>query len=147
MGRKRNFIEKIEVANGLVVEDEMIIEQEIISFYEKLYTSTFEGSWGLEGLIWNHISEEKAGWLERPFEEEEKKTAVFECGRDKSPGPDGFSLEILQRNWELVKGELRMVLDEFYSNGVINKITNETYICLIPKKKTLLKWQISDQSV
>ncbi|KAK9929868.1 hypothetical protein M0R45_026941 [Rubus argutus] len=44
--RKRNFIEKIEVANGLVVEDELIIEQEIISFYEKLYTSTFEGNWG-----------------------------------------------------------------------------------------------------
>jgi hypothetical protein len=35
-------------------------------------------------------------WLERPFEE--VKRVMFDCGKDKSLGPDGFSLAALQRN-------------------------------------------------
>lgn len=132
--RKRNFIERIEVDNGLLEENESIIEQDIISFYKNLYSSTFDECWGLEGLDWHQISDEQTVWLERPFELEKVKRAVFDCGKDKSPSPDGFSLAVLQRNWEVVKGDLFRVMEEFYSNGVINKATNETYICLIPKK-------------
>ena len=31
------------------------------------------------------------------------------------------------------------VLDEFFQNGVMNAITNSTFICLIPKKEKSLK--------
>ena len=39
--KKRNFIEKIEIS-GLVVEEEALIEEEIINFYKKLYSSDME---------------------------------------------------------------------------------------------------------
>ncbi|KAL6129597.1 hypothetical protein ACLB2K_072947 [Fragaria x ananassa] len=78
-------------------------------------------------------------WLERPFEEEEFRRAVFECDIDKSPGPDGFSLSALQRYWEVIKKEVFDVLAEIHTTGVVNKVTNETYICLIPKKANSLK--------
>lgn len=32
-----------------------------------------------------------------------------------------------------VDGGLDEVFEEFYRSGVVNEITNETYICLIPK--------------
>ncbi|PRQ36601.1 putative RNA-directed DNA polymerase [Rosa chinensis] len=137
--RKRNVIEKLELSNGIVVEEEDLIEEEIIRFYKNLYSSKEEVSFGIEGLHWNPISVEKARWLETPFEEEEIKRAVFECDTVKSPGPDGFSFAVLQRNWEVVKREVLDVMAEFHTNGVVNKVTNETYICLIPKKANSLK--------
>ena len=59
---------------------------------------------------------------------------MFECDEDKSPDQDRFSFAALQRNWEVVKREVVDVLAEFHTNGVVNKVTNDTYICLIPKK-------------
>ncbi|KAK9934053.1 hypothetical protein M0R45_021214 [Rubus argutus] len=37
--RKRNFIERIELSSGLVVEEEALIQEEIINFYKKLYSN------------------------------------------------------------------------------------------------------------
>lgn len=41
---------------------------------------------------------------------------VFECDKDKLPGLEGFSLSVLLRNWEVVKGELMEVMSDFYTN-------------------------------
>lgn len=43
---------------------------------------------------------------------------VFECDKDKLPGPEGFSLSVLLRYWEVVKGELTEVMSDFYTNFV-----------------------------
>lgn len=90
--KKRNFIEKLKLASGVVIEEDSLIQQEIIGYFENLYLSDEEVCWGVKGLNWNPISEVNASWLERPFELEEIKRAVFTCGKDKTPGPDGFSL-------------------------------------------------------
>ncbi|XP_020420593.1 uncharacterized protein LOC18774736 [Prunus persica] len=137
--RKRNFIQKLEVAGDGVVVSEGEIELEIINFFKNLYSSNAEAGWCLEGLNWNAISVEEAEWLERPFEEEEVKRAVFDCGIDKSPGPDGFSMLLFQSCWDIVKEDLMKVMVDFFNCGIINAITNETFICLIPKKKESIK--------
>ncbi|CAL9004181.1 unnamed protein product, partial [Prunus brigantina] len=90
-------------------------------------------------LNWCPISQEEADWLERPFEPEEVQKAVFDCGKDKSPGPDGFSMSFFQSCWEVVKGDLMKVMQDFFQNGIVNGITNETFICLIPKKANSVK--------
>ena len=73
-------------------------------------------------------------WLERPFDEEEVKEAVFDCDGSKTPGPDGFSITVFQTQWDTVKNDIIKVFQEFYTSDIINAISNETYICLIPKK-------------
>ena len=80
------------------------------------------------------ISRDSKEKLERPFEEEEIKRALFQCEGDKAPGPDGFSMAALQEGWEIVKDDMMRVFQEFFDNGVVNARTNATYICLIPKK-------------
>ena len=66
--------------------------------------------------------------------EEEVKSAVFECDGNKAPGPDGFSMAVFQSQWDTIKIDIMKVFAEFHKSGVVNGITNETYICLIPKK-------------
>lgn len=37
--RKKNFIGKLEMSSGTVVDDENLIEQEVISYFENVYSS------------------------------------------------------------------------------------------------------------
>ena len=137
--RKRNYIERLEVDDRGVVEDAEEIEKHIVNFFKSLFSSNEDVCWGLEGINWASISESEAAWLERPFEESEVQRAVFDCERDKSPGPDGYSLQMFQHCWEFLKVDILKVMEEFFETGIINAVTNETFICLIPKKSDSLK--------
>ena len=53
------------------------IIDEILLFYEKLYSSPPGESWRVEGLNWSPISEESASRLDSPFTEEEISKAIF----------------------------------------------------------------------
>lgn len=124
---------------GVITEDQEVIEQELINFFIKMYSRNNEVKRALEGINGCPISEEKATWLGRPFVEEEIRTSVFDYGTDKSPGPDGFSMTMFQNCWSEVKGDIMKVMEELFQNGIINAVTNETYICLIPKKSESTK--------
>ncbi|KAK9133053.1 hypothetical protein Scep_012581 [Stephania cephalantha] len=43
-------------------------------------------------------------------------------------------MEFIKRSWGIIKTDILKVFEDFYRNGVINGITNETLICLIPMK-------------
>ena len=132
--RKRNCIDKLEVEELGTIEDEADIGREVIKIFKGLFSSNRNAGWGIEGLNWSPIRAQEAEWLERPFEMEEVRKLVFECGKDKSPGPDGYSFYFFQSCWEIVKSDLMRVMAEFFHTGVVNGVTNETFICLIPKK-------------
>jgi len=67
------------------------------------------------------------------FKEEEVKRAVWECGGEKSPGPDGLNFKFIKRFWYLIRLEVLRFLDEFYANGCFPRGCNTSFIALIPK--------------
>ena len=36
--------------------------------------------------------------------------------------------------WDILKQDLLDVFEDFYNYGVVNSVTNSTYVCLIPEK-------------
>ena len=56
-------------------------------FLKKLYSKNSNVSVGLEGLDWDPILRESNLRLERPFEEEELKTALDNCDGKRHRGP------------------------------------------------------------
>ena len=90
--RATNSIMKLERSNGDLITGEDDINQEIISFFSGLYSSSHSQFRGIDGIDWAPIAPSEAANLIRPFEEEEVKKAVFDCDGNKSPGPDGFTL-------------------------------------------------------
>lgn len=92
-----------------------------------------------EGLDWCPLSLERSSWLERHFEEEEVKKAISYLGKEKSSDPNGYSTALFQQCWSILKDEVMRVLIKFHRTGIIDHITNETYICLIPKKPDAIR--------
>lgn len=56
----------------------------------------------------------------------------------QSPRSRWFFFGIFSTYWEIIKDDMK-VMEEFFEKGVVNKITNATFICLIPKKKETIK--------
>ena len=126
--KSKNFISKIELDNGEVLTREEDVVREIVHFFETLFSYDDHALRGYAGVEWEGITTILSSWLERPFTEEEVKIAVFECEGDKAPSPDGYSITVFQSQWDTIKIDLMKVFEEFHTTGVINGITNETYL-------------------
>ncbi|XP_022028823.1 uncharacterized protein LOC110929940 [Helianthus annuus] len=61
--------------------------------------------------------------------------AVWACGSDRAPGPDGFSFKFIKRFWEQLKHKFGGVLNDFYERAFIERGCNASFIALIPKVK------------
>ena len=59
------------------------------------------------------ISDLDKSALIEPFSASEIKDAVFGCGEDKAPGPDGFNIRFIKRFWCLFEEDFRDILSCF----------------------------------
>nr|GEU35782.1 RNA-directed DNA polymerase, eukaryota, reverse transcriptase zinc-binding domain protein [Tanacetum cinerariifolium] len=68
-------------------------------------------------------------WIDEPsiisFEQHrdlEIKCAVWDCGSNKSLGPDGFTFDFYHRYWKLIDQDVVNVISEFFSSGLYKGI-------------------------
>lgn len=108
--------------------------EEALEFFKKLYTSNNGDVIGFNRVEWAPTPASLAEWLVRPFEFFEVKEAVFICDGNKALGLDGYTMKFFQQNWDVLCNDIMKVFQEFHHNGIINRATNEKYVCLIPKK-------------
>eukprot|EP00253_Pinus_taeda_P003035 PITA_03035 len=80
------------------------------------------------------IEEDEAEDLTIPVTKEEIEAAMKLMGKDKSPGPDGWTIELFLHFYEQIGAEITEVVEESWLKGVIYKPFNSTFIALIPKK-------------
>nr|GEW34298.1 RNA-directed DNA polymerase, eukaryota [Tanacetum cinerariifolium] len=65
--------------------------------------------------------------------EVELKTAVWDCGVDKTPGPDGFSFGFYRHFWDTIEADVFDAVNHFFSCADIPKGCNSSFIALILK--------------
>ncbi|WMV33011.1 hypothetical protein MTR67_026396 [Solanum verrucosum] len=136
--RRYNCIDKLKIAEH-VIEDKREIKEEILSYYQHLYTENepWRPLARFENLA--RISEAESTWLEREFEEEEIFSVIKSCALDKAPGPDGFTMAFFQHAWEIIKYEIIKALRHYHQHCHMVKSVNATFISLIPKKKRAIE--------
>ncbi|GJW43867.1 RNA-directed DNA polymerase, eukaryota [Tanacetum coccineum] len=71
--------------------------------------------------------------LENEVSNVEIKRAVWDCGTDKSPGPDGFTFGFYRRFWKIIENDVYDAVKYFFTYGNIPKGCNSSFIALIPK--------------
>ncbi|KAL3677354.1 hypothetical protein R1sor_027302 [Riccia sorocarpa] len=119
------------------ITDEDRILEEIHTFYNNLYTR--------EELPSNHLEEETAtlATLDKKLDgednlklqlipdEEEIRTIVKNMPKDKSPGIDGITAEVLQECWEWIEPGYQALILHFWNTGSLSE--RDVLAALIPK--------------
>ena len=67
-----------------------------------------------------------------PFSDQEIKEAVWNCGGDKCPTPDGFNFNFIKAFWRVLKPEFRRFVDEIDFHGRFRRGSNASFMALIP---------------
>eukprot|EP00253_Pinus_taeda_P004657 PITA_04657 len=83
------------------------------------------------------LEEDEAAELSNPVTKEEVEVAMKSMGKDKSPGPDGWTIELFLHFFDQIGDEITEVVEESRLKGEIYKPFNSTFIALIPKKDDL----------
>ncbi|GJY49029.1 RNA-directed DNA polymerase, eukaryota [Tanacetum coccineum] len=81
----------------------------------------------------NRLSHEQVIDLEREVSRDEIKKAVWSCGDNKSPGPDGYTFEFFKKYWGFIGADFCEAVEHFFTTGVFSKGCNSSFIALIPK--------------
>ena len=140
---KRNFssthISRLKTREG----NETTNAEEILSmqkrFYEQLYAqvpcTNEDGDAFSNNPDLIRLSENDQRILEQPLTEKECLEVLKQCGKNKSPGSDGLSVEFYLQFWNLVGDE--MVQSFYYAQeeGRLNITQRQGIIKVLPKKK------------
>lgn len=119
--------------DGLLCFDKKKIADETKPFYTCLFAEEYKFRPAFDSLNMPSISMEDSISLKKPFIEEEVKSVIDHFGANKSPGPDGFTMEFYKHAWEVIKQDLMLVVKEFESTSMMDWRPNCTNINLIPK--------------
>nr|GEZ16736.1 RNA-directed DNA polymerase, eukaryota [Tanacetum cinerariifolium] len=75
----------------------------------------------------------KAASLEIPITTDEIRSAVWACGENKSPRPDGSKFEFFQRFWDVIGLDFCLAFKWFFDHNSFAKGCNSSFIALILK--------------
>jgi hypothetical protein len=84
-------------------------------------------------LFSNMMNDIEAEALYKPVEKEELKKVLSNFKVDKSPGPDGWTVEFFKHLFDIVGEDLLEMVEESRLKGFIPGALNSTFITLIPK--------------
>lgn len=71
--------------------------------------------------------------LNAPYTTKEVKTALFQMGSTKAPGPDGFRAQFFQKHWEICGETVSKVVLRIVEGHESAEEINHTLLVLIPK--------------
>jgi hypothetical protein len=79
------------------------------------------------------VTDEEARALETPCTKEEILKVIKGFTKEKSPGPDGRSVELYLHYFDLMGQDLLDDVEDSRTIGIVKKQLNNTFIVLIPK--------------
>ncbi|GJT89402.1 hypothetical protein Tco_1071119 [Tanacetum coccineum] len=79
--------------NGEWVEDPGRVKAEFISLFRKRFQQPPGAPPSLDSDPLSRLSPAQSDYLERPIIREEIKRAIWDCGGDRAPGPDGYTFK------------------------------------------------------
>ncbi|GJV55335.1 RNA-directed DNA polymerase, eukaryota [Tanacetum coccineum] len=121
------------LVDGVWLQDPSIVMKEFYLHFSKRFAKpdSYRAHLNMEYPI--TLSPEQQSDLERVVSKEELKKAVWDCGTDKSPGPDGFTFGFYRHFWNIIENDVFEAVKCFFNDGVIPAGCNSSFITLIPK--------------
>ncbi|GJX76532.1 RNA-directed DNA polymerase, eukaryota [Tanacetum coccineum] len=131
--KRRQIAIKGVLKNGGWIEEPGEVKKEFYDHFSNRFAST-GGPRPCSGeLFFNRLSPDQRDYLESDFSNEEIKRAVWDCGGDRAPGPDGFTFTFFKTFWDTIQPDVVRFVREFFQSGYFPKGCNSSFIALIPK--------------
>ncbi|GKF07580.1 RNA-directed DNA polymerase, eukaryota [Tanacetum coccineum] len=93
-----------------------------------------DGDWIVEpDLVKQEFRRHFTDRFQDPGSRRDIRTAVWGCGVDKSPGPDGFTFEFFRKYWTVVGPDFCIAVKWFFDHGDFAIGCNSSFVALIPK--------------
>ncbi|GJX63969.1 RNA-directed DNA polymerase, eukaryota, reverse transcriptase zinc-binding domain protein [Tanacetum coccineum] len=141
------------LVEGVWIESPNLVKGEFFSHFPNRFDKPVDSRLHIDAEFPNKFSFEQQTDLEINITRDEIKKAVWDCGVDKSPGPDGFSFDFFRRYWSLLENDVVEAVLYFFTYGKFSKgafvanrqILDEPFIlnelfqrCKKKKKQTMI---------
>ncbi|GJT47678.1 RNA-directed DNA polymerase, eukaryota [Tanacetum coccineum] len=134
LNKKRNQLTiRGVLADGIWIDEPSLVKQEFLAHLKTRFDKPNESRIRLNMHFPNILSSDQRDELEIEVSKEEIKRAVWDCGIDKSPGPDGFTFGFYRYYWKVIESDVVDVVSFFFHNGFFHKGSNLSFIALILK--------------
>lgn len=134
-----NAIREIKCQSGEVVTSQEDIKVEAVRFFNDLLS--FESPdiqsisvEELQELLPFRCSNEERTLLIKQVTKEEIRDVLMGMPSNKSPGPDGFTVEFFKASWNIVGEDFTTAVLLFFSKGFLPKGLNANILALVAKK-------------
>ncbi|GJX45301.1 RNA-directed DNA polymerase, eukaryota [Tanacetum coccineum] len=135
INRKRsNLAIKGIMADGEWVDDPIRVKEEFRSHFASRFQAPVSSRCTLDFRFPKCLSPDQASDLESPVSSDEIRSAVWGCGKDKSPGPDGFTFDFFHKFWSTIGPDFCLAVEWFFKHHSFSKGCNSSFVALIPKK-------------
>ncbi|GJY98751.1 RNA-directed DNA polymerase, eukaryota [Tanacetum coccineum] len=121
------------LVNGEWISNPVGVKREFYSHFKNQFSPSYTPRLSFDFVFPNRLSTDQVEDLERLVTYDEVKRAVWDCGANKSPGPDGFTFEFFRKFWKTLDQDVFQAVSDFFENGHIPRGCNASFIALIPK--------------
>ncbi|GJX62019.1 RNA-directed DNA polymerase, eukaryota [Tanacetum coccineum] len=119
--------------NGEWVDEPNRVKEEFRNHFASRFNDPGPRSGFINHVFPNQLNADQVSELEKPISKEEIRLAVWGCGENKSPGPDGFTFEFFRKLWDVVGMDFCIAVEWFFEHAYFPVGCNSSFIALIPK--------------
>lgn len=132
----KNKILSIQDDDGNVASNHKDMSSVAVNFFTNLMGSDSEVSPYPEDLDVPQLSDDQIEDLSRPFSDDDIWSCFKHMAKNKSPGPDGLTVEFFIASWNIIGSDVCRGIQFFFSSLVLPRIISSTALALIPKSST-----------
>nr|GFB92246.1 RNA-directed DNA polymerase, eukaryota, reverse transcriptase zinc-binding domain protein [Tanacetum cinerariifolium] len=131
--KRNNLAIRGVLVDGNWVDSPQLVKNEFYAHFKQRFKKLNLSEIQFDREFPNKICFEQAVDLEREVSKEEVKRAVWDCGIDKAPSPDGFRFGFYRHFWNLIECDVVKAVKWFFLHEIILSGGNSSFITLIPK--------------
>nr|GEX01626.1 RNA-directed DNA polymerase, eukaryota, reverse transcriptase zinc-binding domain protein [Tanacetum cinerariifolium] len=124
---------KKKLQDGEWIVDPMRVKEAFKNHFASRFQHPSSGRCHINFSFPNRFSKEQQIDLESHVSTDEIRKAVWDCGENKSPGPDGYTFEFYRKFWSLVGPDFCKAIQWFFEHSVFPRGCNSSFVALILK--------------
>ncbi|GJR02333.1 RNA-directed DNA polymerase, eukaryota [Tanacetum coccineum] len=131
--KRTNLSVKGIMVDGDWIVDPSLVKQEFRDHFAERFLDPGPRKGNLDFPFPNRLNDDQVSELEAPVSNDEIRAAVWGCGVDKSPGPDGFTFDFFRKFWTVIGPDFCIAVKWFFDHGNFATGCNSSFVTLIPK--------------